>query len=88
MGERTGRPRGWIDDPAKRHARAVKAGEAARRAHHARAIERAKRFSPAAAYLRGDRAGYTRAYHYWRAWALRTVEQLTGQRLRRKGQGA
>lgn len=81
MGLRTGRPRGWIDDPAKRHARAAKAGAAARRAHLERARERAEGLSGAAAFSKGYRVGYQRAYQGWRQWAYRTVERLTGRKV-------
>lgn len=79
MGACTGRPRGWIEDPAKRHARAVKAGAASGRAAQARARERVKGLTPEEAFAQGDRVGYARAYHFWRRWARRTVEQLTGR---------
>lgn len=81
MGARTGRPRGWRDDPAWRHQRAVAAGRGAARAARERALERAAGLKPAAAYAQGDRVGYQRAYRYWRRWALRTVEQLTGRKV-------
>lgn len=68
---KTGNPRGWIPDPAKRHARAVKAGEAARRAHQQRAYERAGHLHPIAAYAAGYKTGYNRAWHFWKAWAVK-----------------
>jgi hypothetical protein len=64
-------PRGWLADPAARHARAVKAGQAARRTYLRRARERAKGLSPAEAWTQGYRTGYQRAYCYWRQWAER-----------------
>lgn len=64
---KTGKPRGWRDDPAWRHARAVKAGQAAKRAHAAQAIARVKGLSATQAYQRGYITGYKRAYVAWRA---------------------
>jgi hypothetical protein len=80
MGARTGRPRGFMLDPAKRHERAVKAGKASGEAARRRAVRRAQGMSPAEAFLAGDKVGYARAYHYWHRWAKRTVEQVAQQR--------
>lgn len=81
MGARTGRPRGWRDDPQWRRERALKAGAAAARAARVRAAQRASGLSPSQAYTLGDRNGYHRAYAYWRRWAFQTVERLTGRKV-------
>jgi hypothetical protein len=75
MAKKTGKPRGWRDDPAWRHQRAVKAGEAARRAHQRRAIERSVGYTKAENYIRGYRVGFNRAYQFWRAKFLRAQQQ-------------
>lgn len=81
MGARTGRPRGWRDDPAWRHQRALAAGRASGVAAHARALARVAHLKPAAAYSKGYGNGYRRAYVYWQRWARRTVAQLAGRKV-------
>lgn len=63
MRARTGRPRGWLEDPAARRARAVKASQAAARRRLERAAAATAGLTPVEAYLRGDQNGYARAYH-------------------------
>lgn len=53
-------------DPAVRHARAQKAGQAAKHAHRQAALARAAGMTPAEAYVKGYVTGYNRAYHAWR----------------------
>lgn len=71
-------------DPAWRHARSIAAGKASGRARLEKARLEAEGLPPGAAFLKGDRIGYARAYHYWQRWAEQTVERLTGRKVQRR----
>lgn len=62
------RPQGGkVLDPAWRHARAVQAGAAARRAYERQRRERGDAFATKGdAYAAGYRCGYYRAMRWWR----------------------
>ena len=66
MGRPTGRPRGWRDDPAWRHARALKAGLAARAAHAKRRGAKLGHLTKSEAYWLGYRTAANRIYRWYR----------------------